>query len=73
MAASAAGASTARHPNSLAPPSSAGPRILGFVPYPNGIIAEVSVSAGALGDSFGTGRQGDEIEPYVTLNWLTQF
>ena len=34
---------------------------------------EVSVSAGALGDSFGNGGQGDEIAPYVTLNWLTQF
>lgn len=41
-------------------------------PYPNGIIAEVSVSAGVLGDSFST--NGDtEIAPYVTLNWLTQF
>ncbi len=33
---------------------------------------EVSVSAGALGDSFSTGND-IEIAPYVTLNWLTQF
>lgn len=41
-------------------------------PYPKGIIAEVSVSAGVLGDSFSS---NDEIElaPYVTVNWLTQF
>lgn len=35
---------------------------------------EMSLSAGALGDSFGSGSHDKtEIAPYVTLNWLTQF
>ncbi len=34
---------------------------------------ELSLSAGVLGDSFGSGDDDVEIAPYVTLNWLTQF
>ncbi|WP_334145321.1 cellulose biosynthesis protein BcsS [Hyphomicrobium sp.] len=35
---------------------------------------EVSLSAGVLGGSFGSGRHDDtDVAPYVTFNWLTQF
>jgi hypothetical protein len=44
----------------------------GFVRY-EWDRSEVSLSAGVLGDSFGTGDDDIELAPYVTLNWLTQF
>ncbi len=34
--------------------------------------SEVSLSTGLLGDTF-AGEGVEEIAPYVTLNWLTQF
>lgn len=41
----------------------------GFVRYEWG-VSELSVSAGVLRDTFG---DKDDVAPYVTVNWLTQF
>lgn len=46
-------------------------RVGTFVRYEWG-MSEMSVSGGVLGDSFAADG-GIEIEPYVTVNWLTQF